>query len=51
MGFFNFHTVPPAPPFPEEIHLRKVCGIVWCIDASDEEAEKAWRRCSTSPNR
>ncbi|HJU48636.1 MAG TPA: FAD-binding oxidoreductase [Gaiellaceae bacterium] len=40
-GFFNFHTIPPAPPFPEEIHLRKVCGIVWCIDASDEEAEKA----------
>ncbi len=40
-GFFNFHTVPPGPPFPEEIHLRKVCGIVWCIDASDEEAEQA----------
>ena len=29
-GFFAFHTVPPAPPFPEEIHLRKVCGVVWC---------------------
>jgi FAD/FMN-containing dehydrogenase len=41
MGFFNFHTVPPGPPFPEEIHLRKVCGIVWCIDGSDEEAEQA----------
>ncbi len=41
MGFFAFHTVPPAPPFPEEIHLRKVCGIVWCVDASDEEAEQA----------
>ena len=40
-AFFVFHTVPPAPPFPEEIHLRKVCGIVWCVDASDEEAEKA----------
>lgn len=40
-GFFNFHTIPPAEPFPEAIHLRKVCGIVWCIDASDEEAEKA----------
>jgi hypothetical protein len=39
-GFFCFHTVPPAPPFPEEIHMRKVCGIVWAIDASDEEAEK-----------
>ena len=41
MGFFNFHTVPPAPPFPEEIHMRLVCGIVWCIDASDEDAAKA----------
>ena len=40
-GFFAFHTVPPGPPFPEEIHLRKVCGIVWCIVGSDEEAEQA----------
>jgi len=40
-GFFCFHTVPPAPPFPEEIHLRKVCGIVWCIVGSDEDAAKA----------
>ena len=40
-GFFCFHTVPPGPPFPEEIHLRKVCGIVWCVVGSDEEAEQA----------
>jgi FAD/FMN-containing dehydrogenase len=40
-GFFNWHTIPPAEPFPEELHLRLVCGIVWCIDASDEEAEQA----------
>ena len=41
-GFFNFHTIPPVKEaFPEELHLRKVCGVVWCIDASDEEAEKA----------
>jgi FAD/FMN-containing dehydrogenase len=40
-GFFNFHTIPPAEPFPEEIHLRLVCGVVWCIDGSDEEAEQA----------
>jgi len=39
-GFFCFHTVPPGPPFPEEIHMRKVCGIVWCIVGSDEDAEK-----------
>ncbi|HEU0056787.1 MAG TPA: FAD-binding oxidoreductase [Gaiella sp.] len=42
MGFFNFHTIPPVKEaFPEELHLRKVCGVVWCIDASDEEAEAA----------
>ena len=40
-AFFCFHTIPPAPPFPEEIHLRKVCGIVWCIVGSDEEAQEA----------
>jgi FAD/FMN-containing dehydrogenase len=40
-GFFCFHTVPPGPPFPEEIHMRKVCGIVWCIVGSDEEAGEA----------
>ena len=41
-GFFNWHTIPPvAEAFPEELHLRLVCGIVWCIDASDEEADKA----------
>ena len=40
-GFFNWHTIPPAEPFPEELHMRLVCGIVWCIDASDEDAESA----------
>jgi FAD binding domain-containing protein/berberine-like enzyme len=40
-GFFAMATVPPAPPFPEEIHLRKVCGIVWCYRGSESDAEKA----------
>src|SRR5207302_3099241 len=29
-GFFAYAVVPPAPPFPEAIHLREVCGVVWC---------------------
>jgi len=37
-GFFAFHTVPPGPPFPEEIHLRKVCGVVWCYADADADA-------------
>jgi FAD/FMN-containing dehydrogenase len=40
-GFFAFHTVPPAPPFPEEIHLRKVCGIVWCYLGDEADATRA----------
>jgi hypothetical protein len=40
-GFFCFATVPPAPPFPEEIHLRKVCGVVWCHVGSEREATEA----------
>jgi hypothetical protein len=39
-GFFAFHIVPPAPPFPEEIHLRKVCGVVWCYVGSEEDAAR-----------
>jgi FAD/FMN-containing dehydrogenase len=40
-GFFAFHIVPPAPPFPEEIHLRKVCGVVWCYVGPEDAAAKA----------
>jgi hypothetical protein len=40
-GFFAFHYVPPAPPFPEELHLRKVCGLVWCFGGGEEDAAKA----------
>src|SRR5205085_8551391 len=29
-GFFALLPVPPAPPFPEEIRLKKMCGVVWC---------------------
>jgi FAD/FMN-containing dehydrogenase len=40
-GFFAFHTVPPAPPFPEAIHMRKVCGVVWCYVGGEEDATAA----------
>jgi FAD/FMN-containing dehydrogenase len=38
-GFFAFLTVPPGPPFPEELHLKKMCGIVWCYTGPAEEAD------------
>jgi FAD/FMN-containing dehydrogenase len=37
-GFFAFLTVPPGPPFPEELHLRKVCGVAW-TQAGEEEGD------------
>jgi hypothetical protein len=40
-AFYLTAEVPPGPPFPEEIHGRKVCGLLWCCLGSEEEAEKA----------
>lgn len=37
-GFFAFLTVPPGPPFPEQFHDQKMCGIVWCYLGSMEQA-------------
>ena len=39
-GFFAFLTVPPVAPFPEELHMRKVCGIVWCYTGREEDAQE-----------
>lgn len=36
-GFFAFMSVPPGPPFPQELHLRKVCGIVWCYSGTEDD--------------
>jgi len=37
-GFFAFLSIPPGPPFPEELHLRKVCGVVWTQPGEEESA-------------
>ena len=42
-GFFAYLVIPPAPMFPEHLHLKKVCGIVWCGTGSAEEMEKETR--------
>jgi FAD/FMN-containing dehydrogenase len=42
-GFFAFHTVPPAPPFPEHLHHKKMCGIVWCYTGPMKRAEKVFK--------
>jgi hypothetical protein len=38
-GWIGLLTVPPAPPFPEELWGRKVCGIVWCYTGPHDRAE------------
>jgi FAD/FMN-containing dehydrogenase len=40
-GFFMFMQVPPAPMFPENLHGKKMCGIMWCGADPAAEAEKA----------
>jgi FAD/FMN-containing dehydrogenase len=42
-GYFALLTVPPAPPFPEHLHLKKVCGIVWACTAGQNEAEEMFK--------
>jgi FAD/FMN-containing dehydrogenase len=42
-GWFAFLTVPPVAPFPKELHLRKVCGIVWCYSGAPENADETFR--------
>jgi FAD/FMN-containing dehydrogenase len=42
-GFFAYAIVPPGPPFPEEIHLRPVSGVVWCYVGSEEDARAAMK--------
>src|SRR3989441_5029244 len=39
-GWFGFVTVPPAPPFPEQFHLPKMCAILWCSNAPLEQGRE-----------
>jgi FAD/FMN-containing dehydrogenase len=39
-GFFAFLTVPPAPPFPEHLHMKKMCGVVWAYAGAQTNAEE-----------
>jgi FAD/FMN-containing dehydrogenase len=39
-GFFALMTVPPVDLFPEELHLRKVCAVMWCVVGSEDDATR-----------
>ncbi|WP_241759676.1 FAD-binding oxidoreductase [Pyxidicoccus parkwayensis] len=41
-GFFAFMTVPPAPPFPEALHLKKMCAVVWCYSGDPARADEVF---------
>ncbi len=42
-GFFAFMNVPPGPPFPEHLHTKTMCGVVWCYTGPLENADQVFR--------
>ncbi len=42
-GFFTFLIVPPAAPFPEHLHLKNLCGVLWCYVGSAEQADTIFK--------
>jgi FAD/FMN-containing dehydrogenase len=39
-GFFAFLNVPPAPIFPEHLHGKTMCGVIWCYVGDLDKAEE-----------
>ena len=48
-GFLAFMSVPPAPQFPDELHLQKVAAIVWCWTGPEEGAADALAEARAQP--
>jgi len=42
-GFFAFLTVPPVAPFPEHLHMKKMCGIIWAYTGPEAKAEETFK--------
>jgi FAD/FMN-containing dehydrogenase len=42
-GFFAILTVPPGPPFPQHLHNKKMCGVVWSYTGPEEKFESAFK--------
>ena len=49
-GWFGLLTIPPAPPFPEELWGRKACGIVWCYTGPHDRADQLLEPVKTFGN-
>lgn len=41
--FFAYLIVPPGPPFPEALHLKTMCGIVYVYSGDLEKGEQLTR--------
>ena len=39
-GWLGLITIPPAPPFPQELWGRKACAIVWCYTGPHDRADE-----------
>lgn len=42
-GFFAFLVVPPGPPFPDHLHNKTMCGVIWCHTGPMDKAEEAFK--------
>ena len=42
-GFFAFLTVPPGAPFPEHLHLKKMCGVIWTYTGPLDKSEETFK--------
>ena len=49
-GFFAFLIVPPGPPFPEDLHNKNMCGIVWSYTGSENDAEEVFKPIKEFPD-
>ena len=50
-GWIALLTIPPVPPFPEELWGRKACGIVWCYTGSHDRADEVSSRSGRTARR
>lgn len=41
-GFFAFLVVPPVDPFPADLQLKTMCGIVWCYTGPHDQADQVF---------
>jgi hypothetical protein len=41
-GFFTTMII-PGPPFPEELHNKHFCGVVWCYTGDLDKAEEIFK--------